>query len=458
MKVKKFGFSAKAVLLITALLLAADIVLGVFLIYRARSSIRSVINERMLGVATTAAAMLDGDELAALTESDDGGEKQQAIIEQLGVFDKYLNFKYIYIVRARGDGKFVFIVDADPEKPADFGKVVVDSPALEKAGSGTAAVDDIAVDDEWGKYYTAFCPVFAKDGSIGGIVGVDFDASWYEDQIAVITVAILISGIFALLVGSGAVLLITGKLRQRFRKLNEDTASISADVASLIEDIRAERGYELIDPEMKLLAGVEEELPPCDTDEEGIEKLSHDVKRIKVNLKHYINFIHSKAYTDVMTGIGNRSAYFNYIRDIDEEIKNTDLRFSVAVFDINGLKTANDDYGHDIGDAIIGAAADCIKKSFGENVVFRIGGDEFVAVLKDTPKEAVEETFKKLDSEIVLANEKLSQQTAMTLSLSKGAAEFIPGEDNTYKQVFKRADVDMYFNKNDYYQKYGYRR
>ncbi len=458
MKVKKFGFSAKAVVLITVLLLAANILLGVFLVQRSRSSIRAIIDERMLGVAKTAAAMLDGDELAALTEEDDGSEKHREIIEKLGVFNEYLDFEYIYIVRRNSAGKFVFIADPDPEEPAEFGEEITYTEALGAADEGTAAVDKVSVGDKWGKYYTAFCPVMTSDGRIGGIVGVDFDADWYENQITGNTVSILISGVFALLAGSGIVLLVTGRLRRRFRRLNEDTASIAADVGSLLDEISAEHGYSVIDPDAGLLDGVKDELPPSGAESEGIEKLSRDVRTIQVNLKRYIEFIHNKAYTDVMTGIGNRSAYFDFIHSIDEVIENPDLRFSVAVFDINGLKTANDDYGHDIGDMIIGAAADCIKKAFGESTVFRIGGDEFVAVLENAAKEEMEALFRKLDEEIENSNKELAGKIGVPLSISKGFSEFIPGEDITYKQVFKRADLAMYYDKNDYYQKYGYRR
>ncbi|MBO4277484.1 MAG: diguanylate cyclase [Clostridia bacterium] len=453
---RKFRVSSSAVLIITALLLIADAALGIFLIYRARSSMRSVINERMLGVATTAAAMLDGDELAALTAEDEGGEKQHEIIDKLNVFNDYLNFKYIYIVRGDGEDGYIFIVDPDPDDPAAFGEEVVISPALIAAGGGKATVDDEAISDEWGKYYTAYCPVFTSDGKIGGIVGVDFDAELYENRISGITVSILLSGIAALLVGGGVALLFTAKLRRKFKKLNEDTGLIAADVASLIEDIRAEHGYNVIDPETNLLEGVEEDSAASGKDE--LEQLSRDVKKIKVNLKRYIDFIHSKAYTDVMTGIGNRAAYFELVHGIDGVIDNPDLRFAVAVFDINGLKTANDEFGHDVGDTIISAAADCIKTAFSGKNVYRIGGDEFVAVLENMTAQEVEVMFAKLDEAIERTNETLAAQAGMPLSLSKGVAEFVPGDDRSYKQVFKRADVAMYYNKNEYYKKYGYRR
>ncbi|MBP5156184.1 MAG: diguanylate cyclase [Clostridia bacterium] len=458
MKRKGLRFNARTVVVFTVLLLAANLALGVLLVSRSRASIRSLLNERMLGIAGTAGALLDGETLASFTKEDVGGEKHRDILEKLTLFAENLNFNYIYVVRAAGDGTYEFIVDPDKEAPAAFGEKIEYTPALGSAGSGTAAVDSVAVSDKWGKYYTAFCPVFTDNGEIGGIVGVDFDADWYEKQITANTVYIIIVGTLALIGGGGAVLILTARLRKRFKKLNEDASSIASDVGTLINEIRSEQGYDAIAPPDGDAGTAEGEFSGSGDESEDIEKLSRDVKQIKVNLKRYIDFIHSKAYTDVMTGIGNRAAYFDFVHSIDEVIENPGLRFSVVVFDINGLKTANDDFGHDIGDEIICEAAECIKSVFGASTVFRIGGDEFAAVLENTSEEEVEVLFRKLDESIDISNKKRAEKNCMPLSLSKGFSEFVPGEDISYKQVFKRADVAMYYDKNEYYKKYGYRR
>ena len=56
--------------------------------------------------------------------------------------------------------------------------------------------------------------------------------------------------------------------------------------------------------------------------------------------------------------------------------------------DLNGLKRANDSFGHVAGDELIQAAADCMKNSFSEHgKVYRVGGDEFVVIItKDIPQ------------------------------------------------------------------------
>ena len=219
MKRKQIDLSTKTVLLITLILLVLNGIGGAFLAFRSRTTMRHVIDNHMLGVAKTAAALLDGDELAALTAADEGGDKQNAILDKLKSFSDRLEFKYIYAVRPNGDGTFIFIADPDPDgDPATFGEAVEISPALISAGKGEAAVDSKAIRDRWGKYYSAYCPVYTSDGKIGGIVGVDFDAEWYDSQIDRQRLTVFGVSAVSLLIGAFAIVLATSRLRKSFRE------------------------------------------------------------------------------------------------------------------------------------------------------------------------------------------------------------------------------------------------
>ena len=85
------------------------------------------------------------------------------------------------------------------------------------------------------------------------------------------------------------------------------------------------------------------------------------------------------AHRDGMTGLPNRLSFNEYEARLQE--KNSG-KCIVVQFDINGLKTMNDNHGHMAGDKMIIAGADAIANSFGQyGCVFRTGGDEFVAIL-----------------------------------------------------------------------------
>ena len=448
MRLKNVVLSAKQILLITLTLLLANGVVGAFLAYRSRTTMRHVIDNHMLGVAKTAGAMLDGDELAALTEEDAGGPRQAAVLDKLNFFSNNLEFKYIYVVRKTEDGRFIFLADADPEEPADFGEAVTESPALLSAGGGVAAVDARSIGDRWGKYYSAYCPVFCTDGSIGGIVGVDFDANWYKNQMTQNSIYLLLAGAAALMIGCGVALLLTVRLRKRFGKLNEEVDGLAANLGTLMAEINSDAEYSVIAPETALPA---EDEP---YDKGTVEKLSEDVATIRLNLKRFIDFTHAQAYIDGMTGVGNKAAYLELVREINEKIAAGTAAFSIAVFDVNGLKSMNDDYGHETGDRMIVGAADCIKRVFGKKNVFRIGGDEFIAVLPDLTEKDVEEAFAKLDAETDRVNREKDGSDRAIVSFSKGASTFAPGVDGEFRVVFKRADEAMYRDKDAYYREH----
>ncbi|MBR2523363.1 MAG: GGDEF domain-containing protein [Clostridiales bacterium] len=83
------------------------------------------------------------------------------------------------------------------------------------------------------------------------------------------------------------------------------------------------------------------------------------------------------AYTDTLTGIPNRT-YFN--RRLDDMSSEEQKEYTMIFMDLNNLKKTNDEFGHEMGDKLIKAAAGCMTKAFeGKGIYCRWGGDEFVA-------------------------------------------------------------------------------
>ncbi|MBP5618342.1 MAG: GGDEF domain-containing protein [Clostridia bacterium] len=361
----------------------------------------------------------------------------------------------------KGTAKIIRTTSFHPsaENPAECGEPIVSSPALIAAQNGTAAVDSVAVADEWGNLYSAYCPVMTSDGRVGGIVGVDFDANWYEGLVAESTFDILLAAAFSLLVGGGIALLMTARLRRRFDRLHEETQSIASDITTLLDEMHAESGYDVIAPEAGLLDGVEHEQKPNTRDDpDGIEKLSREVKAIRLNLQRYIAYVHAQAFSDAMTGVGSKSAYLQVVHEISERLKHESVLFSVIVCDVNGLKTVNDEYGHEEGDRLLIGTAACLRAVYGAKNVFRIGGDEFIAVLPDMREEEVLISFASLDQEIARYNAELPPEAQFSVSFSRGTATFRRGLDKEYREVFRRADKQLYVDKAEYYKKKGGRR
>lgn len=183
-------------------------------------------------------------------------------------------------------------------------------------------------------------------------------------------------------------------------------------------------------------------------DEIGL--LSDSIRKMAGELQEYINYIHKQAYTDAMTGVGNQAAYMDFTKFLDRKILEGMADFVVIMFDVNGLKMANDTYGHEAGDQLICDAAMVIKESFGESHVYRIGGDEFIVILENISTEEMGRLFNIYNANLKTTNEKTEKIYNAKLSISHGHAVYMPGEE--YKTVFQRADGEMYRNKEKFYQ------
>jgi diguanylate cyclase (GGDEF)-like protein len=98
---------------------------------------------------------------------------------------------------------------------------------------------------------------------------------------------------------------------------------------------------------------------------------------------------------DLLTGVNNRNAMNNRVLQfVSREVHYRTI--SVVFADLNGLKPINDNEGHNAGDALLKSAAEILKQTFSDCEIYRAGGDEFVVVAIDVPKESLEARVEKL--------------------------------------------------------------
>ena len=153
------------------------------------------------------------------------------------------------------------------------------------------------------------------------------------------------------------------------------------------------------------------------------------------------------AKEDKLTGLKNRRAFDEMMEGLAMHASTYENIFLIFM-DLNQLKEINDRFGHGVGDEIVIGAARCIEKAFqpyGE--CFRIGGDEFCAVLTN-PALSEEELNSRLDQEIEIYNRGVNLGR-MQLSIARGISS-IRYEDGKLKSTgdWKReADLNMYKNK-----------
>ena len=184
--------------------------------------------------------------------------------------------------------------------------------------------------------------------------------------------------------------------------------------------------------------------------DDEIGRLADSIRKMASELREYISYIHTQAYTDAMTGVGNKAVYLDIVKVLDRKIIEGLADFAVIVFDVNGLKRVNDSFGHEIGDLLISDAANVLKTVFGEESIYRIGGDEFIVIKEKTDEEEVKNLFDKFHETISEFN-KSPRKYNNELSISSGLTFYLKGDEN-YKTVFQRADGEMYMEKQRFYQ------
>ena len=148
------------------------------------------------------------------------------------------------------------------------------------------------------------------------------------------------------------------------------------------------------------------------------------------------------AIIDSMTGVKNKRAYSLKEQAMNEEILNGSLHeFAVVVCDVNGLKKINDTLGHKAGDEYICNACRIVCEIYKHSPVYRIGGDEFLAVLTGHDYEIRTELMQALHDSALIHIEDGG------VVVSGGISEFMPGDDTDFHSVFVRADHRMYEEK-----------
>ncbi len=146
---------------------------------------------------------------------------------------------------------------------------------------------------------------------------------------------------------------------------------------------------------------------------------------------------------DALTGLHTRG-YFDAA--IEREIvraQRTGRPFSLLMLDIDGLKAANDRYGHEAGDRLLRAAADAIRGGVrASDFAARFGGDEFVVVLPDTDLQGAKRVGEKLRYDIARLALRENGDMLQT-SVSIGLVSF-PDDGRTSAELMRRVDLAMF--------------
>lgn len=145
------------------------------------------------------------------------------------------------------------------------------------------------------------------------------------------------------------------------------------------------------------------------------------------------------AETDPLSGLANRRGFDTASAKVLSEARRSNFLTSVIVLDLDHFKQINDTHGHAVGDEVIRAFADLLKRSVpSSSLIARVGGEEFAVLLERTSAERA----KLIAEAIRLAVEQNTAETLPRATVSAGVADI--SRDETCAEAIRRADVALY--------------
>ena len=184
--------------------------------------------------------------------------------------------------------------------------------------------------------------------------------------------------------------------------------------------------------------------------DDEIGRLTKTFEQLAVHTKENINRLNRQAFIDALTHVKNQAAFTMAIDGIQSEIDagNDSAEFAVIVFDCDELKKINDASGHDKGNIYLKTASKTICDVFRHSPVFRVGGDEFVVILRNEAYLSIDTLLRKFDKETEKINASFQNRWEQ-VHLSIGVARYDHDNDQSVYDVVRHADRNMYDNKRE---------
>ena len=267
--------------------------------------------------------------------------------------------------------------------------------------------DNVMVYDN--KSFAYYSPIIADDGTIAGMIGVCRSAEDVQRQVfhyvlPVVGICLLVAIFFGLIM-----VRFNRKLADRILKMDNYMNRLANG------EFESEMPRELM------------------KEDDEIKHLANDGKRMARAIKTLVEF-------DALTQLNNRRSADKKLEEIRVKAVEMGMKYCVCIADIDFFKKVNDTYGHEMGDVVLKAVAEKLKKGMvGKGFAARWGGEEFLLIFDNR--------------ELDIANRELAMimddirtiyvpDTDRQITMSFGLTALIPGESSD--ETLNRADSNLY--------------
>ncbi|GAB6112789.1 bacteriohemerythrin [Desulfomicrobium salsuginis] len=170
---------------------------------------------------------------------------------------------------------------------------------------------------------------------------------------------------------------------------------------------------------------------------------AHDITERKETERH----LHELAYHDRLTGLPNRSLFFDRLSHALSVAKRNQKRLGILFLDLDGFKKVNDEHGHDAGDTVLKTIAGKLVETVrATDTVARMGGDEFVVILSEIEGQDGAELVTRKILSAVTPEIPLSDTLTCSVGASVGISLY-PEHGADMDSLLMAADMAMYLSK-----------
>ena len=354
------------------------------------------------------------------------------------------DIKFLYVYKIEEDGCHVVFDLETSDVPAEPpGNIEPFDEGFRKYLPDLLAgrpVPPIITDDKYGNLLTIYKPVYNHNGKCVCYAAVDFSMGVIHEygQSFAAQIITLLAGCFIFILAcvisfvENNIILPINTMAWCTEKFSYKDEWSRMDNVRLIRSLEIQTGDEIEHLYTALIKSAETEM-----------RGSFDLRKAEVK----VAVMDELAHTDSLTSIKNKTAYIELTEKIDSQISAGTAKFCIVMIDVNYLKRVNDTYGHERGNEYLINACKLAGSIFGEENIFRVGGDEFVVVLTGDAVDNCKDLIRQINDEIkkFKANDEL--QPWEKVSAAVGAGFYREGVDKNCEEVFKRADTQMYKNK-----------